>query len=101
MIVGNEDEHVLKYVPPPELHLLIGPQYMLEYLKPDSPEIAEQWIKNSSVLLDHYQRLNGNNARKLLNKVELLEHLSPSKANYLKVQLCKICLIIFSFNYFR
>jgi hypothetical protein len=66
-------------VPVPELHLLMGVvQHLFSYLKRDDSNLAEEWRNRSSVSLDHYQRLNGNNARKLLKKTNILEEISPT-----------------------
>lgn len=78
LITGDYDEPILNFIPPPELHLLMGTvQHLFDNLKREHTEIAEQWIKDAGVQVDHYQRFNGNNARKLLKKSYLLENLSP------------------------
>ncbi|CAH0553241.1 unnamed protein product [Brassicogethes aeneus] len=45
LIVGNEHEPVLKYIPPPELHLLLGVvQKIFDLLKTEIPEKCEEWV---------------------------------------------------------
>ncbi|CAH0562926.1 unnamed protein product [Brassicogethes aeneus] len=80
LIVGEENTKVLKYVPPPELHLLLGiTQRIFDDLKRNTPDIAEAWIRKSNLKLDHYQRFNGNNARRLLKTVEDLAKICPDE----------------------
>ncbi|CAH0551286.1 unnamed protein product [Brassicogethes aeneus] len=69
LVIGDVFEPIIKYVAPPELHLLMGvAQKILDGIKQDLPEITEKWLKKSNIQLDHYNRLNGNNSRKLLKK---------------------------------
>lgn len=78
LITGCEHTPIIKYIPPPELHLLLGVvQRIFDFLKRDVPEAADEWIKRAGVKLDHYQKFNGNNARKLLKKVDLLRTICP------------------------
>lgn len=52
-------------------------QKIYDSLKKDFPEIAESWLRSSGIQLDHYSRFNGNNARNLLKKVDVLKALDP------------------------
>lgn len=78
IIIGDENDPVMKYVPPPELHLMIGiVKHLFGYLEKEEPETAEQWMKRAMVQMDHQQQFNGNNARRLLKKIDVLHDLSP------------------------
>ena len=77
----DEDNNtpVICLLPPPELHLLIGPvnkmYNALETIWPDS----EEWLKSCSVKKEEYHggSFAGNDSRRLLQNVNRLEALNP------------------------
>lgn len=76
--MGDANVPVIKYLPPPELHLMIGiVKHIFSYLEQADEEIAEKWLKGSGVQMDHLQQFNGSNANRLLKKIDVLERLSP------------------------
>ncbi|CAH0563173.1 unnamed protein product [Brassicogethes aeneus] len=78
LIIGDEETPVLRYLPPPELHLLLGiVQKLYDSLKYEFPEVASEWVRQASIDFDHFGKFNGNNSRNLLKKVDILEIVSP------------------------
>ena len=70
---------VISLIPPPELHLLIGPVNKLYYsLENEWPE-SEAWLKSCNVKKEEYHggQFVGNDSRKLLKNVHKLEALNP------------------------
>ena len=79
----DESTLVLRLVPPPELHLLIGPVNTLyDELSKHWPD-CEEWLKRLSIKRDDYHggQFNGNDSRKLMKKNSILEEFAPTKAN--------------------
>ncbi|XP_030767757.1 uncharacterized protein LOC115891445 [Sitophilus oryzae] len=78
LINGDEETPVLKYIPPPELHLLLGVvQKLFDCLELENTNVATEWIKKAGLKLDHYGKYNANNARQLLKKLDILKTISP------------------------
>lgn len=50
LIIGDEETPVLKYIPPPELHLLLGVvQKLFDCLELENTNVATEWIKKSGI----------------------------------------------------
>lgn len=82
---ADRSSEIIKTVTLPELHLLMGVvQHFYEYVKKENESVAEEWIIAASIQVDHFQRFNGNNARKLLKKVHVLEEIDDSN-KYIKI----------------
>ncbi|CAH0551184.1 unnamed protein product [Brassicogethes aeneus] len=76
LLVGDSDKPVLHYIPPPELHILLGiVQKLFDTLKMEYPEVALEWVKRLFIGFYHYGKFNGNSARKILKNVAILETL--------------------------
>lgn len=83
LIIGDSEKPILKYIPPPELHLMIGiVKHLFNCVEKVDPETAEKWLKGAMVQMDYQQQFNGNNARRLLKKIDVLERLSPGFIYY-------------------
>ena len=85
MFVGgtvDESAPIILLVPPPELHLLMGPVNTLyvQLLK-ISPD-CERWSKHLHLKREDYHGglFNGNDCRKLLKNVSILEEIAPPKS---------------------
>ena len=75
----ENDTPVICIIPPPELHLLIGPVNKLyESLESKWPD-SEEWLKVCNVKKEEYHggKFAGNESRKLLRYVNRLEQLNP------------------------
>ncbi len=70
---------IIQYIPPPELHILIGiVTHLFIKLENEYPEIADQWLSNSKLKFFKGQKqFNGNTARQLLKNYNYLEKLAP------------------------
>ena len=81
-ILSDDDSNntpVISILPPPELHLLMGPVNKLyNELENVWPE-SKLWLKQCNVKKEAYHggQFAGNESRKLLNNVDKLEALSP------------------------
>ena len=79
----DESTLILRVVPPPELHLLIGPvNTIYDELSKVWPD-CEEWIKRLSIKREDYHggQFNGNDSRKLMKNISILEEFAPSKVN--------------------
>ena len=79
---GNIEKSILviMFVPPPELHLLIGPVNLLyQELNKVWQVGAEEWIRRLNIKREEYHggSFNGNDSRKLLKNIAILEELTP------------------------
>ena len=77
----NEDTPIILLCPPPQLHLLLGPLNVLyDELSKTWPQ-CEEWIKNLHIKREEYHggAFNGNDSRKLLKNVSMLEEMVPEK----------------------
>lgn len=75
-----EDETpVICLIPPPELHLLMGPVNKLYNEMEEKWPQSELWLKAVNVKKEEYHggQFNGNDSRKLAKSVEALEALNP------------------------
>ena len=88
IISDNLDDNtpVIAILPPPELHLLIGPVNTLyDGLEKVWPQ-SEEWLKICKVKKTDYHgwKFEGNQSRELLKKVDKLEGLCPTNINVTK-----------------
>ena len=75
----ENDTPVICIIPPPELHLLIGPVNKLyDSLESEWPE-SEAWLKVCNIKREEYHggQFAGNESRKLLKSIDKLEGLNP------------------------
>ena len=80
--VEDKTKLVLELVPPPELHLLLGPvNTMFNGLESVCPE-SEAWLKACHIKRSEYHggAFEGNECRKLLKKVSLLRSITNNTA---------------------
>ncbi|XP_030760851.1 uncharacterized protein LOC115885956 [Sitophilus oryzae] len=50
LIIGDEETPILKYIPPPELHLLLSVvQKLFDCLELENTNVATEWIKKSGI----------------------------------------------------
>ena len=81
-IIGNDAEQntpIIRKVPPPELHLLIGPtQHLIDQLCKVWPE-CEDWLSSLHITRSEYfgGALEGNDCRKILKNINKLEERCP------------------------
>lgn len=89
LIPIEENTPILKYIPPPELHILIGiVTHLFLQLQKEAPEVAENWINICKLKMFHGKtQFNGNTARELLSKANILAKLSPGKSYECNVSL--------------
>ena len=76
-----DDELILTKVPPPELHLLIGPvNKMFDELCKIWPHCEDVWMKPLRIKREEYHgdSFNENDCRKLLKNVDILDQSCPS-----------------------
>ena len=78
----DDSTPIILIVPPPELHLLIGPvnmMYVVDELCKVWPT-CQQWIKRLHIKREDYHggSFNGNDSRKLSKNVPILEKISQS-----------------------
>ena len=75
----DDDTSVICLIPPPELHLLIGPVNKLYTALDDEWQECELWLKECNVKKVEYHggQFAGNESRKLLNNVDKLQALHP------------------------
>ena len=76
---GESSERVIDLLPPPELHLLIGPfNKMFKELEKEWPE-AMTWPRTCFVEREaiHGGLFNGNSCKKLLSKIDALRSMCP------------------------
>lgn len=89
----SDDTALLNLIPPPELHLLIGPMTtLLDALKSIWPEVDE-WANRCNVERQAYHGgvLNGNSCLRLLKNVHLLEEMqAPRKYVYVFQRFNKV-----------
>ena len=78
---GNVDEMmlILQLIPPPELHLLIGPVNTIYEAMNKVWPVSDEWLARLNVKREEYHggSFNGNESLKLLKNLSLLEELSP------------------------
>lgn len=84
-VTGDIDENtlIILLVPPPELHLLIGPVNVLyDELSKVWPQ-CKQWIEQLHVKREDYHggSFNGNDSRKLLKNIAMLEQIAPENVS--------------------
>lgn len=81
LIEFEENTAIVHFIPPPELHMFIGiTSYLYFKMELETPEVADAWMTSCSFKTFHGQKLfNGNNSKKMLENVEKLSELSPSK----------------------
>ena len=79
IFAGSDDDLVMDHLPPPELHLLIGPVATLySGLRSEWPG-ASDWLKACNVECENYhvQSFTGNSAMTLLLNVDKLQSMCP------------------------
>lgn len=85
ILKGDSNDLVVYLLPPPELHLLIGPvNTMFGALEKVWPDVLK-WAALCHVEREaiHGGSFNGNSSRKLLKKTDALEsHIPPEHKNY-------------------
>ena len=82
----DDNTPVIEVLPPPELHLLIGPVNTLyDGLENVWPQ-SEEWLALCNVKKSEYHggKFEGNDSRKLLKKVDQLEGLCPTNGKVKK-----------------
>lgn len=82
----DENTLIILLVPPPELHLMLGPvNTMYDELVKVWPN-AEEWSKRLHIKREQYHggQFNGNDSRKLLKNLSVLKEIAPTPS--LKVQ---------------
>ena len=81
LIQGDDATPVIHVIPPPELHLMLGPVNHLYDELSKSWSDSEQWLTSCNVKKTDYQggQFEGNDCRKLLKNVHQLETLCPSE----------------------
>lgn len=88
ILQGADDTLVVDVLPPPELHLLLGPMNTIyKVIEKEWPGVNE-WAKACHVEREAYHggSFNGNSCKKLLSKVDLLASISPIQiAKYIPV----------------
>lgn len=73
MITAEDDDPVLKFIPPPELHLLIGiTTHLFKNLEREFGELADEWLNSLNLKMDHRGQFNGNTAKKLIQNANFL-----------------------------
>lgn len=75
-----EDEPIIRCLPPPELHLLIGAVSTLyKHMEEQFTSTAHTWLVDSNVRMNSYHggTFTGNDARSLLKKVDILASKCP------------------------
>ena len=80
LLQGDLDDLIINLLPPPELHLLIGPfNTIFKSMESNFPEIAAAWTKHCCVEKEafHGGHFNGNSSKRLLNKLDFLRSISP------------------------
>lgn len=76
LITADSQSPLIKYVPPPELHLLIGiTTHIFKSFQNEFGQLAEDWLGKTSIQMSHRSQFNGNGARLLLKKIEVLKEL--------------------------
>ena len=85
LLYPAENAPIIHFVPPPELHLLLGiTTHLFNQLAKENPEVAEKWLDEAGVQRFHGgSSFNGNGARKLLKMTDKLNALSPGLITYL------------------
>ena len=83
---GNVDPStlIILLVPPPELHLMMGPvNKMFDALSNLSEEVSEEWIKRLNIKREEYHggSFCGNDSRRLLKNVSILEDITANSNN--------------------
>ena len=75
----DESTLIILLVPPPELHLLLGPVNTLNEALSKLWPPCEQWIQKLHIKRDEYHggAFNGNDCRKLIKNVSVLEDIPP------------------------
>ena len=77
----DENTPVFQVVPPPELHLMLGPvNHMYDKMNNVWPG-SDAWLKACFVKKEEYHggQFEGNDCRKLLKKIDLLREICPEK----------------------
>ena len=80
----DPDTPVLKIIPPPELHLMLGPvNHLYDELNKVWPE-SEEWLQACFVKRSEYHggSFEGNDCRKLFKKIDALKRLCPPKLSH-------------------
>lgn len=79
LIMSDTILPIIKFICPPELHILIGiVTHLFVQLEKDFPEIADTWISQLNLKFFHgSHQFNGNTARKLLKKYSVLQEIDP------------------------
>ena len=76
----DESTLVILLVPPPELHLLLGPVNTLyDELTKEWPQ-AEEWSTKLNIKREEYHggKFNGNDSRKLIKNLSVLKEIAPT-----------------------
>ncbi|XP_065680713.1 uncharacterized protein LOC136094705 [Hydra vulgaris] len=87
----NPEDEINHIVPPPELHLLMGIVTIIGRLLLDHWPLSTNWLKEHYILLRGYHGIgfDGNNATKLLEKVDILERdVLASQTNLIPIVHC-------------
>ena len=80
LIRGEDETPVIHAIPPPELHLMLGPvNHLYDELNKVWPE-SEEWLRSCNVKKADYHggKFEGNECRKLLDNVHKLTELCPA-----------------------
>ena len=87
---GNNLDHsslVILLIPPPELHLMLGPVNTLYDELDKQWGECEKWSKYLNIKREEYHggKFNGNDSRKILNNIDSVEAMLPPKFhNFIK-----------------
>ena len=84
--VIDESALTILIVPPPELHLLMGPVNTMYDELCKTWAGCEEWIKRLHIKREEYHvgSFNGNDCRKLLKNINILEQIAPSPSVKIK-----------------
>jgi hypothetical protein len=79
IVNGQNEKSVLELIPPPELHLLIGPVNTMYFGLKKVWTDCDKWLKKCNVQQEamHGGSFNGNNCRTLLKKIDDLQAMCP------------------------
>lgn len=81
LIISDDNQPIISFIPPPELHILIGVVgHLYNALEKECPEVAVKWLKVCNIQFFHgLKQFNGNSARQLLKRHKDLKILDHSK----------------------
>ena len=80
IIAFPNETRVMNVLPPAELHLMLGTvNYLFDLLETKCKEASQNWMKQCHLKSQHYhgQCFNGNECKKLLKNIHLLQDIMP------------------------